>query len=67
MRLRTRNTCTSGVGYFRFRSIWCMCLGWMFFNNVFYGLLTWLPNYLFKVHGFNIATPGGATFIFGPD
>ena len=39
----------------------------MFFNNVFYGLLTWLPNYLFKVHGFNIATLGGATFIFGPD
>ena len=57
----------SWVGYFRFRSVWCMCLGWMFFNTVFYGLLTWLPNYLFKVHGFNIATLGGATFIFGPD
>jgi ACS family D-galactonate transporter-like MFS transporter len=40
-----------------------MCLGWMFFNTVFYGLLTWLPNYLFMVHGFNIATLGGATFI----
>jgi len=51
------------VGYFRFRSVWCMCLGWMFFNTVFYGLLTWLPNYLFRVHGFNIATLGGATFI----
>ena len=53
----------SWVSYFRFRSVWCMCLGWMFFNTVFYGLLTWLPNYLFMVHGFNIATLGGATFI----
>jgi MFS transporter, ACS family, D-galactonate transporter len=54
---------SSWVGYFRFRSVWCMCLGWMFFNTVFFGLLTWLPNYLFRVHGFNIATLGGATFI----
>jgi ACS family D-galactonate transporter-like MFS transporter len=53
----------SWVSYFRFRSVWCMCLGWMFFNTVWYGLLTWLPNYLFMVHGFNIATLGGATFI----
>jgi ACS family D-galactonate transporter-like MFS transporter len=52
----------SCVGYFRFRSVWCMCLGWMFFNTVWFGLLTWLPNYLFKVHGLNIATLGGATF-----
>jgi MFS transporter, ACS family, D-galactonate transporter len=52
----------SWVGYFRFRSVWCMCLGWMSFNIVFFGLLTWLPNYLFMVHGFNIATLGGATF-----
>jgi ACS family D-galactonate transporter-like MFS transporter len=53
----------SWVSYFRFRSVWCMCLGWFFQNTVFYGLLTWLPNYLFSVHGFNIATLGGATFI----
>jgi len=49
--------------YFRYRSVWCMCLGWMFFNVVFYGLLTWLPNYLFKVHGFDIKTLGGASFL----
>jgi MFS transporter, ACS family, D-galactonate transporter len=53
----------SWSAYFRFRSMWCMCLGWMFFNTVFYGLLTWLPSYLFKVHGFDIKTLGGATFI----
>ncbi len=51
------------TAFFRYRSVWCMCLGWMFFNTVFYGLLTWLPNYLFKVHGFNIQTLGGASFI----
>jgi MFS transporter, ACS family, D-galactonate transporter len=49
--------------YFRFRSVWCMCLGWMFFNTVFYGLLTWMPTYLFKVHGFDIKTLGGASFL----
>jgi MFS transporter, ACS family, D-galactonate transporter len=49
--------------YFRYHSVWCMCLGWMFFNTVFYGLLTWMPTYLFKVHGFNIQTLGGASFI----
>jgi ACS family D-galactonate transporter-like MFS transporter len=56
----------SGAGalaYFQFRSVWCMCLGWMFFNTTFYGLLTWMPTYLFKVHGFDIKTLGGASFI----
>jgi ACS family D-galactonate transporter-like MFS transporter len=53
-----------GVGaYFAFRSVWCMCLGWMFFNTVFYGLLTWMPTYLFKVHGLDIKQLGGALFI----
>ncbi|WP_043233823.1 MFS transporter [Bosea sp. LC85] len=51
------------TAYFRHRSVWCMCFGWMFFNTVFYGLLTWMPNYLFKVHGFDIKTLGGATFL----
>jgi MFS transporter, ACS family, D-galactonate transporter len=49
--------------YFRFRSVWLMCCGWMFFNAVFYGLLTWMPTYLFKVHGFDIKALGGASFI----
>lgn len=51
------------AGFFRYRSVWLMCCGWMFFNTVFYGLLTWMPNYLFKVHGFDIKTLGGASFI----
>ena len=33
----------------------------MFFATVFYGLLTWLPSYLFEVHGFDIKALGGAT------
>jgi ACS family D-galactonate transporter-like MFS transporter len=53
----------SFLGYFRFRSVWCMCLGWMFFNTTFYGLLTWMPTYLFKVHNFDIKVIGSASFI----
>ncbi len=53
----------SWLSYFRYRSVWCMCLGWMFFNTTFYGLLTWMPTYLFKVHHFDIKTLGGASFI----
>jgi MFS transporter, ACS family, D-galactonate transporter len=48
--------------YFRYRSVWCMCLGWMFFNSVFYGLLTWMPSYLSAVHGLEITRLGGALF-----
>jgi len=51
------------VKFFRYRSVWCMCLGWMAYNTVFYGLLTWLPNYLSKVHNIDIKTLGGASFI----
>jgi len=51
------------MAYFRFRSVWCMCLGWMFFNTTFYGLLTWMPTYLFKMHGFDIKAVGGASFL----
>src|SRR5882762_1131228 len=53
----------SWMSYFRYRSVWCMCLGWMFFNVTFYGLLTWMPTYLYKVHNFDIKTLGGASFI----
>ncbi len=53
----------AGVGaYFRFASAWCMCLGWMFLNVVFYGLLTWMPNYLAAEHGLDIKRLGGSLF-----
>ncbi|RQS13057.1 MFS transporter [Burkholderia sp. Bp9002] len=49
--------------FFKYRSVWCMFFGWMCFNSVFYGLLTWMPNYLHKVHGFDIKAMGGSSFI----
>ena len=51
------------LDFFRYRSVWGMFFGWMFFNAVWYGLLTWMPNYLSKVHGFDIKQMGGASFI----
>jgi ACS family D-galactonate transporter-like MFS transporter len=48
--------------YFRFRSVWCMHFGWMCFNAVFYGLLTWMPTYLYKARGFDINSLGNASF-----
>ncbi|HLH48838.1 MAG TPA: MFS transporter [Roseiarcus sp.] len=50
-------------GFFLYRSVWCMGLGWMFFNVVFYGLLTWMPTYLYQVHGLDIKQLGGSLFI----
>ena len=57
------STGASWMAYFGFRSVWCMCLGWLFFNTTFYGLLTWMPTYLFKVYNFDIKVLGGASFI----
>jgi ACS family D-galactonate transporter-like MFS transporter len=48
------------------RSFWAMCVGWMAFNGVFYGLLTWGPLYLHDTKGFDIARIGWSTLaIFG--
>jgi MFS transporter, ACS family, D-galactonate transporter len=49
-------------GYFAYRSVWCMCLGWMSFNAVFYGLLTWMPTYLSAAQGLDIKQLGGSLF-----
>ena len=38
-----------------------MFAGYSCILAVFYGLLTWMPSYLHKTYGFNIATTGGAT------
>ncbi|MFE4665543.1 MFS transporter [Streptomyces sp. NPDC056716] len=52
--------------YLKYRSFWAMCLGWMGFNGVFYGLLTWGPLYLSESKGFDIKTIGWSTLvIFG--
>ncbi|MDQ4213518.1 MFS transporter [Microbacterium capsulatum] len=52
--------------YLRFRSFWAMCFGWLGFNGVFYGLLTWGPLYLAQAKHFDLKTVGWSTFvIFG--
>ncbi|VVD98231.1 MFS transporter [Pandoraea terrigena] len=62
-RAEPANLSGRSLDFFKYRSVWCMALGWMCFNTVFYGLLTWMPNYLHKVHGFDIKQMGGASFI----
>ncbi|HET8747099.1 MAG TPA: MFS transporter [Ramlibacter sp.] len=51
------------LDFFRYRSVWGMFFGWMCFNALFYGLLTWMPTYLSKVHGLDIKQMGGAVFL----
>lgn len=56
----------SFLNFLRFRSFWAMGLGWFSFNLVFYGLITWSPQYLSQTRDLSIAQIGGATFfIFG--
>ncbi|SOZ14711.1 MFS transporter [Cupriavidus taiwanensis] len=62
-RAEPANLSGRSLDFFKYRSVWCMAIGWMCFNTVFYGLLTWMPNYLNKVHGFDIKQMGGASFI----
>lgn len=62
-RAEPTNLSGRSLDFFKYRSVWCMAIGWMCFNTVFYGLLTWMPNYLNKVHGFDIKAMGGASFI----
>ncbi|WCM18276.1 MFS transporter [Paraburkholderia bryophila] len=45
------------------RSVLFMFMSWACYNSVFYGLMTWMPNYLHKAHGFDLKQMGGATFI----
>ena len=52
--------------YLKSRNFWGMCLGWFSFNTVFYGLLTWGPNYLAKTQHIDIKSIGFSTLlIFG--
>ncbi|GAB2891797.1 MFS transporter [Paralcaligenes ginsengisoli] len=51
------------LDFLKYRSVWGMFFGWMFFNTLFYGLLTWIPSYLSEVRGLNIKQMGGAVFI----
>jgi ACS family D-galactonate transporter-like MFS transporter len=53
----------SVLRFFAFRSVWGMCATHTCTNLIFFGLMTWLPTYLYKVHGFDLKSLGGATFL----
>ncbi len=54
------------VALMRFRSFWGLILGYFGFDLVFYGLVSWGPNYLAREKHFGLQAIGGATFlIFG--
>ncbi|MDR5814185.1 MULTISPECIES: MFS transporter [unclassified Caballeronia] len=53
----------SMLRFFGFRSVWGMCASHTCTNLIFFGLMTWLPTYLYKAHGFDLKSLGGATFI----
>ncbi|MCL8209428.1 MAG: MFS transporter [Actinomycetia bacterium] len=52
--------------YMRFKSFWTMCLGWLGFDVVFYGLLSWVPYYLTTFRHIPFSVSGVSVFlIFG--
>ena len=57
---------TNILGFLRFRSFWGMVLGWLGFDLVFYGLVSWAPSYLAQARHLNLSAIGGSLFvIFG--
>ena len=44
--------------FFRKPGNWLLFLAWFCFNGQWYGALTWVPSYLFKTHGVNLADLG---------
>jgi ACS family D-galactonate transporter-like MFS transporter len=44
-------------------SIWMLFVGWFCFNSLWYGFLTWVPSFLAKTQGLNIASLGWASFL----
>ncbi|HEY0422986.1 MAG TPA: MFS transporter, partial [Rhodopila sp.] len=46
---------------FRSPSIWMLFVGWFCFNSLWYGFLTWIPSFLAKTQGMNIAALGWAS------
>lgn len=51
------------IQIFRSPSIWMLFVGWFCFNSLWYGFLTWVPSFLAKTQGLNIAALGWATFL----
>ncbi len=45
------------------RQSWLLFAGWFCFNSLWYGFLTWVPSFLAKTQGLNIASLGWASFV----
>jgi ACS family D-galactonate transporter-like MFS transporter len=43
--------------------VWLLFVGWFCFNALWYGFLTWVPSFLAKTQGLNIASLGSASFV----
>jgi ACS family D-galactonate transporter-like MFS transporter len=43
--------------------MWLLFVGWFCFNSLWYGFLTWVPSFLAKTQGLNIASLGWASFV----
>lgn len=47
-------------------TFWWLCTGWFCYGVVFFGLMTWGPQYLAEAHGFKLTSIGWSTLaIFG--
>ncbi len=44
--------------FFRKPGNWLLFLAWFCYNGQWYGALTWVPSYLYKTHGVNLASLG---------
>jgi ACS family D-galactonate transporter-like MFS transporter len=63
-----RSAADSGGGarlteVFQSPSVWLLFAGWFCFNSLWYGFLTWVPSFLAKTQGLNIASLGWASFL----
>jgi ACS family D-galactonate transporter-like MFS transporter len=57
---------TNILAFLRFRSFWGMVLGWLGFDLVFYGFVSWAPSYLAQARHLSLSAMGGSLFvIFG--
>jgi MFS transporter, ACS family, D-galactonate transporter len=60
------NRSVGAKDYLKSRNFWAMCIGFFSLNTVFYGLMTWGPNFLAKTQNLDIKSIGGSIFmIFG--
>lgn len=58
-----KNVSVKITDYFKSKNFWAMCIGYYSLNTVFYGLMTWGPNYLAKTQNLDINSIGSSILI----